>query len=372
MSRRTDQAASRAAAEAEKAASEAARVLQSRRQETKPEKLELKAEEAPSRGPMLATSRNARREDVLDEIRAKRGEPVEVEPKPESKAETPKEEPKEEVQAAPEAPKVEATEAPPVEAVPEAPKLVKQKVDGEEYEVSQSEIDDAGGERAWRIAKAQENRLKKINEAATESRQREERIAKLAEVLLQQQQPRAAPQPSNAEFIKSKVDLIRFGTPEESAAALEAILQKAHKPVDQNAILANAVMVIEARQAHSKFRTDYSEIASNPLLNDLFTMKANQEIALLRQSGKPIDWWGVYSKIGNQIRSVVPARQSQPPTTSATAGNPSQVSDKEARKASITVLPTASARAELPKEEKPETREDSLNRMRRSRGLQPL
>jgi hypothetical protein len=46
------------------------------------------------------------------------------------------------------------------------------------------------------------------------------------------------------------------------------------------------------------------------------------------------------------------------PTTDKTPSTTSQASEKEARKASITVLPTASVRAELPKEEKEPTREE--------------
>jgi hypothetical protein len=89
--------------------------------------------------------------------------------------------------------------------------------------------------------------------------------------------------------------------------------------------------------------------------------------------GQPIDWQKFYSTIAHEVRGAF-GRQSQPAAQPAapTGGNPSQpVSEKEARKASITTLPTAAARATPPAEEKPETREESLNRMRKARG-QPV
>ena len=76
-----------------------------------------------------------------------------------------------------------------------------------------------------------------------------------------------------------------------------------------------------------------------------------------------------YRTIGNEVRSVV-GRSSQPAkaTVEAPVGNTSQT-DKEPRKASIVNLPTASTRAAVKEDPKPETREDILNDMRKRRGL---
>jgi hypothetical protein len=372
MRRRTEQAADRAAAQA----SEAARVLQQRSQESKTEKVEpvkveppkvepAKVEPTPevekSLGPKVITRRNARREDVLDEIRQSRGEPKEEAETKEPPKEPEITEPKVETETAPEA----------VQPAPEAPKTVKQIVDGEEHEVPQSEVDEAGGAQAWRIARAQENRLKKMNEANTEAKQREERIAKIAEAVLQRQQPQQ-PSVTDQQFIAERIDKVRFGTPEEAATAQLEIMQRINKPVDQNALLGQVLSAVDRKQAAADFMKEYPEVAANRLLLKLAVTLEHEELANARKSGQAIDWRSLYSKIGNQVRSVAPARQSQPQATPATSGNPSQASEREARKASITVLPTASsARAELPKEEKPETREESLNRMRKARGQQP-
>jgi hypothetical protein len=55
--------------------------------------------------------------------------------------------------------------------------------------------------------------------------------------------------------------------------------------------------------------------------------------------------------------------------TVATETGKTSASEKEAKKASIVNLPTASQRAVLPKEEKPQTREEIFREERKARGL---
>ena len=132
------------AAEAAEAASKAAQVLAQHRHEKASEPVDPVSEPegrkdgstSPERIEQLLNERPS--VQARNEILKKRG--LEDEEKP--------------VEAAPEAPKVEPEAPPVVEAkeetpvVPEAPKTVKQTVDGEEHEVSVSEIEEAGGERA--------------------------------------------------------------------------------------------------------------------------------------------------------------------------------------------------------------------------------
>ena len=366
MTRRT----TRAAAEAAKI-SEAAAVLASKSHEARAEKVETVeqvtepvVQEAPSKGPKLRPGRNSDREAILKEIRQARGEPVEEEKKEEPKVEeAPKEEPKVEATAEP---AVEA--APPVEAKiePEAPKTVKVKVDGVESEVLASEVEAAGGVAAYQRDKASENRLKAANEANAESKRLMMQIAKQLEDNAKVNAPK---QPTDDEFIKSKIDVIRFGTPEESTAALREILQRnAPKAVDSNALVGQAVMAVNRMSAQSEFAKKYPSIMATPLLLKLAQTLEQEELRKAIGSGQPIDFPKLYDSIGVQVSSVAPRGST---SLAQPKDSPTSSSDKEARKTNIVNLPAAAARAELPKEEKPETREESLNRMRKSRGQQP-
>lgn len=359
------------------AASEAARILQQRQQESLAAKSSPVASESltePQAEPLKQPDEtkikrgNKDRQDIMAEIRKSRGEPTEDAPveapkAPEAAPPVEAVEPKAEEPAAPEA----AVEAPEVPVVPK----VKVKVDGEEFEVEQSEIDEYGSVRAYQTAKAAENRLAKSKEIAEETRknqaQTQAQLAQLTQLLLSQQQ-KATPAISDADFIKSKVDVIRFGTPEESAAALQEILTKGQQKVDPQAIVQQATNKFAHDLAVRDFFREFPEIASQPLLTKLADTIARERGSKL-PVGQHVDWPNFYRTIGNEIRGVA-GRQSQPASVPTAASTPSSLPEKEARKASkIVNLPTAAARAEGPKEEKPETREESLARMKKARGL---
>lgn len=381
MARRND-AAAQAAASAANAASEAARTLQQRSQEvrqeqraeppvgdTPPRRPPTKAE-APAEGRNVEKMRaNRPHQQAMDDLLERRGLNTPPEGKEEEKpAPKAEEKPAEKPAAKPEEkPAEKPAEQPAAEvAVAEAPKTVKQKVDGEEYDVPQAEIDEAGGEKAWRLNKAQENRLRKINEANNESKAREERMMKLAETLLQQNAPKPQPQVSNEQFIAGLLQKIRFGSDEEGAQALIEATQRLNQPVDANQLTARIASNLKYDQAEAQFRQEFQDIAANPLLLRLAKQLEGERVAQHVKNGQP-DWqalstldWGLLKRtIGNEVRSAV-GRQSQPaPQGDKTAGNPSPASAKEERKASIVNLPSAAARAEAPKEEKEPTPEEA-------------
>ena len=258
--------------------------------------------------------------------------------------------------------KIAAEIEPKIEAAPKAepqpPKMAKVKVDGEEFEVPQSDIDDAGGVRAYRMERASENRLKKANDALAESRRMQAEIARV----IQQMAPKQ-PTVTDDEFIQSKIDLIRFGTPEESAAAFKEAALRLAPAMDANNITEQAVMRMQQTIAVDNFKKQFQDIVSNPILLRAAVSLENERKALANVN---TDWGTFYLTIGNEVRNAT--RPSQPRNETPLAGNPSQP-EKEVRKASIVNLPTAAARAELPKEEKPETREEFIDRIRKKRGL---
>jgi hypothetical protein len=354
MSRRNRQAAAEQAA---MQASEAGRILQAQRQTEEPaiEPATPKsdADRPPSRNEprRLAMEEIERRDLETKGITAEPEAPVQETPAPApEQPETPPETPAE-PEVAPEAPVEPAVE------------MVTVKVDGEESQVPKSEVEDYGGVKAYQIAKAAENRLKKANETVAKTQQTHAALVQF----IQQQQAAQQPQMTPQQYLLSKVDVIRYGTPEESAAALQEVLEKANPRLDQNAITQQAVTKMQQALAVEKFKEEFADVVSNPLVLKLAMTLENERLGQMQQAGHTPDWQSFYKQLGNEVRSVI--RPSQPTTPASTPSTPSPVVDKEARKASIVTLPTAAARAELPKESKPETREDALAAMRKARGL---
>lgn len=263
------------------------------------------------------------------------------------------------------------TEVPPASSGPEVEvppviEYVRVKVDGEEFDAPKAEVEEAGGIKAYQRDKAAENRLHKANEALAEAKRIQAQMAQMTA------KP-AEPVISNDEFIAQRLDAIRYGTPAEAAKALTEIQQRSAPPqVDQQAVIQQAVTQMNYLGAVKQFTSEFNDLTQDPDLMMIIEKKAANGISQLPQDKSMVDWTEFYRKIGNEVRLKF-NRPNQPQTevTGKTTGHTSQVSpDKEARKASIVNLPTAAARAEVPKESKPETRADTLAEMRRSRGIQ--
>lgn len=354
------------AAKAAETASKAVQVKEPAQVDT----VEPQAESESTRSAPEKVFRNPR-DGMMEEVIARHNkgfEPQEPEePKEEPKAEAPKAEtPKEEPKA--ETPKAEPTEEPKAEPAPEAApepqvKYVRVKVDGEEFDVTEQEVNDAGGLRSYQLQRAGENRLKKAQEILAEARRVQSESA-----------PKPAPV-TDDQFLQERIDIIRFGTPEESSAALREVLQRSNPKTDNSIVINQAVTQIKRDNAITRFKEEFSEVAANPLLMKLAGTLENETLAKIPpealanpQFVVQFDWNDFYRRIGNQVRGAV-GRPSQPAQPSQTNGTPSPSPDKEARKASIVNLPTAAARAAMPEEAKPETRADILNDMRKARGL---
>lgn len=375
---------SNAAQQAADQASQAARILQERGQQVKQEpRLEPEKQEPFQTNEQLnkVPRGNIHRAQMMEEIRQSRGEPEkEIESKKEAKDEKPEKPASiEEVhqEAKPEAATTESAKRDVVapETLPvvegsaaEAPKTVKVKIDGVEEEVPQATIDEYGGVKPYQLSKAAENRLSKAKEIADENRKTQAHLADIAKLLIQSTPKKD--EPTDDQLILSKVDVIRFGTAEESAAALKEVLARTHQRIDPNEIMLRTMLAVQKQQAVVKFKNEFADIVGNPLLFRLAVSLEQEEMQKLGSVQGTIDFNEVYNRIGNQIRGAIP-RQSQPKADPQKPNdNTSQLADKEARKTSIMEpLKAAAARAAPPAEEKPETREDSIKRMKKARGL---
>jgi hypothetical protein len=373
MSRRTDKMASEAAAEANQAAvepvsepinpaSEAGRVLRAQRDKPveKPEPVTPRHEQNP-RNKIYAELVESRK---TEEVAEDKPEPT-PEPTPEPDA------------VAPASPPVDPP--PSTEPVAAAP-TVKVKVFGEEMDVPQSEVDEAGGVAAYQKQRAADVQFKKANEVMEQARKEREQLMQFYAQHFQTQQPQVTPQQAaarKAELVEQMV----YGDTQQKLAAYEELSKINSPQIDQNQIMAQTIHTLMRLQAEDKFKDEFSDVLGNPLLQRLALQMRDD---LLQVSAtKPLDWNKELRGVGNQLRALV-GRTTNPtstgvtntttgqtiPATASPQGTPT--SAKEERKASnIVSLPQASARA-TPKEKEELTPDQARNKalrdMRRARG----
>lgn len=388
---------SRAVSEA-MAASEAGRALAQHGAAARAEQSAAKLEPTPSDGDAAPQKesvgplqrRNEPRERAMEEIMSHREKEgvapaPSVAPEPEQTEKAPK-------AAEPATQNAAAQQTEPVQGATEPAAAVEQvemvtvKVDGVESQAPKADVDAAGGIHAYQRDKASENRLAKAQQALAESKAMQAQMVALWQQQQQAAQP-VAPTLSDDQFIAQKLDAIRFGSNEEGAAAMREVLSR--QAVDPNAVVVQATTSMKYEVAKAKFAADFNDLHANPVLSKLVRTIEQEEVSKFVQGGRVnwgalanVDWNGFFNTIGVQVRGAL-GRSSQPASATqavaspaqagaAAQGNLSQTADKEARKAavsSVVSLPTASARAAAPEAEKPESREDILNNMRKKRGI---
>ncbi|MCR4298642.1 MAG: hypothetical protein NUV75_07815 [Gallionella sp.] len=259
----------------------------------------------------------------------------------------------------------------PVAAPPPVP-MVRVKVDGEEFEVPQADVEAAGGVTIYQKDRAADNRLRRTNESLAESKRLQAQMAQIMQQQVAQRMPPPAPVPTVSQLLQDNIDTIRWGTPEESASAFQKVIEAASPKLDPQQITAYAVSQMQQQTALQGFKAEFADVIANPFILKGAVAREQEILAEATKTGQRItDWAHLYRAIGNEARSAMgrPSQQTQAHVTPNTTDPTSQPVDKEARKASIVNLPTAAARAALPEAPKPETREDILGQLRKSRGL---
>lgn len=369
MSKRDRQ---RQMADAGRQASEAGRTLQAQRTFEKPAETEPAPENTGGEdGGARFKPRNDERDNAMAEVVARHerenfAEASEPAPAPEPRrAAAPESEPAPE----PSAPATPAApDDPSQEPAPEPVKTIRVKVDGEEFDAPEADVEEAGGIAQYRMYKASENRLKKANDAMAEAKRMQAQIAESVQQFAAAV-PKAPVEPvkSPAEVIKESLAQIRFGTDDDAAAALQKVLDSvAQKAPDEATLTASIMSRVGQENGKEVFVKEFSDIVTNQILLSTAITLENAALANAKKNGQAIQDWSVfYRSIGNQVRSAFGRSSQSAPAPAVTTGTPSQAtSEKEARKASITQIPTAAARA-TPAEpdDKPESREQTLAKM---------
>lgn len=252
-----------------------------------------------------------------------------------------------EPEAEAEAPAAEPAPAP--EPEPEAKKY-RLKVNGRELELTEQELI----ERAQKIEAADEY----LRQAA-EAKRRAAEVPALP----------AGPTPEELQRLQDEEDralvrAIQMGTEEEAAAALRKLRTQANaeRPsFTQDDVSRVIDERLEFNRAIEKFRTEYTDIETDPFLKKL---ALDRDAELLAQ-GDRRTYWERYDEIGREIRSwkerLVPAARPDQPT----------FQEKEQRKAAAPKAPvvaSAKTKPPAPADDEDETPSAVIASMAKSRG----
>lgn len=326
------------------------------------------------RNEMIAEIQKARQEQLAQEFREGGGDFATLEPgeKPEPEAKKPEEVtppadgevPPVEGEKKPDAEAAE-TETPPAETQPAKPK-VKIKVDGQELEVDEEAVRDAGI-KALQKQSAADKRLEESARLKKEAEAEARRILEDAKKQASQQNQDISSPPkqdgiagverlTDDHFINA-VKAIQYGGEAEASKALKDLIAEAGKAGKSPELTLNEVgEYLEFREATKWAHDEYKDILGDPKLKTLFSSEEKR----LRAAGDMRPYREVYKDIGDGLKEWLKEK------TPAPAPQPKDQTRHE-RKASVVVIPTAAARQPAPTQPKELSPSEVVDRMRKAR-----
>lgn len=223
---------------------------------------------------------------------------------------------------------IEENEEDPQEDQPQVSKKFKIKVNGEEVELTEDEV----LSRASKVTAADEY----LKQAAELKRQaQEERTS----------QQKQVSQPSPEDVAKSRRDerlalvrAIQMGDEEEALAAVDKLIGSQTSPsFNQDDLSRTVDERLSFQAASSKFKSEYSDILSDPILSKL----AIDRDAELKNSGDTRDYWERFQQVGNEIREW---KQGILKTAAPEAPVSDPLKNKQQKKAASSQIPTSANR----------------------------
>lgn len=245
-------------------------------------------------------------------------------------------------------------EAPPVV---EAKPKVKIKVDGQEQEVDEDKVREAGI-RALQKESAADKRLE---EAA--------RLKKEAEQMLATAKPQdqdTRPSTDGAVIEKltddhylKAVKAIQYGSEAEASTALKGLIAEAAKSGQSDDLTLSQVgEYLEFREATKWAHDEYKDILGDPKLKALFSAEEKR----MRAAGDMRPYRDIYQDIGGGLRDWIKGKAPQPESKPVNG-----LEARKERKATVVNVPSAAARQPAPPQQKEKSPSDVINEMRARR-----
>ena len=232
-----------------------------------------------------------------------------------------------------EAPVVEAAPEPVAEVAPEPAPVVKHKlkVNGRELELTTEEM----------IA-----RVQKV-EAADDYLKQAAQLYKTAKEPAPEPKAPASVEEDDAALARA----IQTGTEQEAVEAIKKMRARPSASADDVLRIVNTQLAIT--EANRKFEAEYADLVKDPYLLSVVQMELQKRV----QNRDPRSYQENLFEIGENLKtwkaSLAPAS--------------AQLQEKQARKATVTVIPTAAARAAGKTEEKPESAAETIADMAKAR-----
>jgi hypothetical protein len=262
-----------------------------------------------------------------------------------------------------------AVEAPAPSGVdPEAEYEIE--IEGQLTKVKGSQIIDAG-RRTLQKETAADYRLQLATQAYNEA-QRQLAAAK---------QPAQPAQPAPEPITDLQLaELVQFGTKEQAAAAIAEVRRRDPSALTtegmQQFMSAQLPRIVdrqlEFREATRFVQNEYGDLLTDPYLRQLFFVEEDR----LRKAGDQRGYTDLYKAIGDGIRKHFnrPKAPGSPVAPTASAAPAKTLEQRQAAKAAAPAAPRlASARLEGgATQQKPRSREEIIEQMRRSRGQDSL
>lgn len=199
----------------------------------------------------------------------------------------------------------------------EEPQKYKIKVNGKEEELTMEEL----------IERAQKS------QAAEEKFQEAARLRAEADALRKQNIEQPSPKDvadKKREEDRALVRAIQVGTEDEAMAAIEKLRQGNTPSVTTDEVARTIDERLTFNEAVNRFKTEFSDIVSDPVLLDLVLTRDKSLI----EQGDRRGYWERYENIGNDVRKWV-QEKTKPVTPSAVT----QEQTKQQRKASAPAAP---------------------------------
>lgn len=254
----------------------------------------------------------------------------------------------------------------------EQPESVLVKVEGQQYSVPKSAVDEAGGIEAFQKRAAADlifRRAKEREDAANKL------LAQARDPAMQQaaQQTQHAQDTSQQDQVAELIEKARFeGDPRLAADAIRKLVGQ-QNPLTREDISSIVLERISQNEAVARFKTNYKDIVDDPVLLGMAAKMENDLIASGRRDydnifsdiGKAITGWKEKLVKGSTTAAGVTGGLAAQ-TSAATTGTATFDAKKE-KKSNIVNIPQAKAKAVLPEEQREPTASEIIEEERKAR-----